>query len=220
MKETKARILIVEDESVVALDIKMRLIRLGYEVSRIVSTGADAISAAEELKPNLVLMDISLKGPMLGTEAAQKIHDMLDIPIVFLTAYASEKTLGRAKLAEPFAYIIKPIAPIDLRVTIEIALYKAKAEKERKELTLRLQKALDEIRTLSGLIPICASCKKVRDDPAYWQAVEQYMEQHPRAQSTPYQDSIALFAWEQYIEQQSGEQFTHGICPDCIKKLS
>ena len=67
MKETKARILIVEDESVVALDIKMRLIRLGYEVSRLVSTGADAIGAAEELKPNLVLMDISLKGPMRGT---------------------------------------------------------------------------------------------------------------------------------------------------------
>jgi CheY-like chemotaxis protein len=146
---------------------------------------------------------------------------MLDIPIVFLTAYADDKTLGRAKLAEPFGYIIKPVfEDADLRVTIEIALYKAKAEKERKELTLRLQKALDEIRTLSGLIPICASCKKVRDDTAYWQAVRQYIDQHPRAQSTSYQDSIALFAWEQYIEQQSGEQFTHGICPDCIKKLS
>ena len=145
MERIKARILVVEDESVVALDIKMRLIRLGYEVSRIVSTGADAISAAQELKPNLVLMDISLKGPMLGTEAAQKIHDMLDIPIVFLTAHADDKTLGRAKMAEPFGYITKPFEGVDLRATIEIALYKAKAEKERKELTLRLQKALDEI---------------------------------------------------------------------------
>ena len=220
MEGIKARILVVEDESVVALDIKMRLIKLGYEVSRIVSTGEDAISAAQELKPDLVLMDIVLKGPMLGTEAAQKIHDMLDIPIVFLTAHADDKTLGRAKMAEPFGYITKPFEGVDLRATIEIALYKAKAEKERKELTLRLQKALDEIRTLSGLIPICASCKKVRDGTEYWQAVRQYIDQHPRAQSTSYQDSIALFAWEQYIEQQSGEQSTSGLCPECIEKLS
>lgn len=195
MADTKARIVVVEDEAIVAMDIKMRLLKLGYEVSRIVSTGEDAVIAAEQLRPDLVLMDISLKGSMLGTEAAQKIHAVLDIPIIFLTAYADDKTLDGAKTAEPFGYITKPFEDTDLRVTIEIALYKAKAEKERKELTLRLQKALDEIKTLSGLIPICASCKKIRNDKGYWQAVEQY------------------------IEERSGAQFTHGICPDCMRKL-
>jgi len=142
-----------------------------------------------------VMMDISLKGLMRGTEAAQKIHAALDIPIVFLTAYADEKTLSEAKLAEPFGYITKPLDEVELRVVLEIALYKAAAEKERKQLTLSLQKALDEIKTLNGLIPICAACKKIRDDQGYWQSVEQYIGEH------------------------SGAQFSHGICPDCIKKL-
>jgi CheY-like chemotaxis protein len=195
MPESKARILVVEDEAIVAMDIKMRLLKLGYEVVKVVSSGKDAVSAAEQLRPEMVLMDISLKGSMLGTEAAQKIHAILDIPIVFLTAYADEKTLDGAKTAEPFGYITKPFEDTDLRVTMEISLYKAKAEKERKELNLRLQKALDEIKTLSGLIPICASCKKIRNDKGFWQAVEQYLEEH------------------------SSAQFTHGICPDCMQKL-
>jgi CheY-like chemotaxis protein len=195
MEKTNVRILVVEDESLVALDIKMRLVQLGYEVPSTVSTGEQAIAAAGELKPDLVLMDISLKGLMRGTEAAQKIHAAFDIPIIFLTAYADDKTLDEAKLAEPFGYLTKPLDEVELRVMLEIALYKAAAENERKQLTLRLQKALDEIKTLSGLIPICASCKKMRDDTGYWQAVEQY------------------------IGQRSNAQFTHGICPDCIKKL-
>jgi CheY-like chemotaxis protein len=195
MKDSKARILVVEDEAIVAMDIKMRLLKLGYEVSRIVSTGENAVNVAAELKPDLVLMDISLKGEMLGTEAAQKIHAALDIPIIFLTAYADDKTLDGAKMAEPFGYIIKPFEDTDLRVTIEIAIYKARAEKERKELTLKLQNALDEVKTLSGLIPICASCKKIRNDKGYWQAVEQY------------------------LEERTAAEFTHGICPDCVCKL-
>ncbi len=195
MEKNKIRILIVEDESLVAMDIKARLTKFGYEVPATVSTGEDAIAAAEGLKPDLVLMDISLKGHMRGTEAAQKIHDTLDIPIIFLTAYADDKTLDEAKKSEPFGYVTKPFEETDLRVTLAIALYKARAEKERKELTLSRQKALDEIKTLSGLIPICAACKKIRDDNGYWQAVEKY------------------------ITERSNAQFTHGICPECVKKL-
>ena len=196
MKTIKTRILVVEDESIVAIDIKTRLIKLGYEVSRIIATSEDVISAAEELKPDLVLMDISLKGPMLGTEVAQKIQVMLNIPIIFLIAYSDDKTLDQSKRAELFGYITKPFDNVDLRLTIEIALYKANAEKKRKNLILKLQKASDEIKTLSGLIPVCVSCKKIRDDTGYWQAVEKYVEEH----------SSALF--------------THSICPDCIAKLS
>lgn len=195
MEGNKARILVVEDEAVVAIDIKMRLLKFGYEVSSSVSTGEDAFIAAEELKPDLVLMDVSLKGKMPGTEAARKIHDLLAVPIVFLTAYADDKTLEGAKMAEPFGYITKPFEDTDLRVTLEMALCKARAEKERKELIIKLQQALDEVKTLSGLIPICAACKKIRNDKGYWQAVERY------------------------IEERSEAQFTHGICPDCTQKL-
>jgi two-component system, response regulator PdtaR len=190
-----AKILVVEDEAIVAMDIKLRLSQLGYEVPRVVAMGEEAFQAAEELKPELVLMDISLKGHMPGTEAAQRIHSELDIPIVFLTAYADENTLEKAKASEPFGYITKPFEDSDLRVAIELALYKAKAEKERKELMSKLQKAMDEVKTLSGLIPICASCKKIRDDKGYWQAVEQY------------------------IGERTSAEFTHGICPECMQKL-
>lgn len=193
--KTKSRVLVVEDEAIVAKDIQMRLRNLGYEVPVTVPSGEQAIAKAGELKPDMILMDISLKGSMLGTEAAAKIHAMYDIPIVFLTAYSDERTLENAKAAEPMGYITKPIEKNDLRITLEMAFYKAGMEAERKALTRRLQEALDEIKTLNGIIPICASCKKVRNDTGYWQAVEQYIEQH------------------------SGAQFTHGICPDCTQKL-
>jgi CheY-like chemotaxis protein len=219
MGNIKARIMLVEDEAIIAVDIRARLIKLGYEVPRIVSTGEDAISSAAELKPDLILMDISLRGDILGTEAARKIHDLFDIPIIFSTAYAGEQIIEKAKMAEPLGYLTKPIEDIDLRVTIEIALCKAKAEKERKELTIRLQKALEEIQTLNELIPICASCKKIRDDAGYWESVKQYINQHPEAMSTSYQDSVALFAWQQYVEL-PGARFTRRMCPDCGEKLN
>ncbi len=126
------RIMIVEDEWTVAEDIKISLQNLGYAISSVTSSGKEAIQKAEEDRPDLVLMDIVLQGEMDGIEAANQIRSRFNIPIVYLTAYADEKVLERAKITEPSGYIVKPFINEDLKITIEIALYKHKAEKERK----------------------------------------------------------------------------------------
>ncbi len=121
-----AKILVVEDESIVAKDIEFTLKGLGYAVVAIASSGEQAIKEAENRRPNLILMDIKLKGEMDGIEAAQRIHDKLDIPIIYLTAFADYTTLSRAKITEPFGYIVKPFEEKELHSVIEMALYKHK----------------------------------------------------------------------------------------------
>src|SRR5687767_14224575 len=127
------RILIVEDQNIVAMDIQNRLRNLNYFVTAIASSGAGAIKRAEETSPDLVQMDIMLKGDMDGIDAAQQIRARLNIPVVYLTAYADSNTLQRAKITEPFGYILKPFEERELHTTIEMALYRHKMEKQLKE---------------------------------------------------------------------------------------
>ena len=126
----KATVLVVEDESIVSKDIQYSLKKLGYEVVGSSATGAKAIELALDLKPNVVLMDIMLKGDINGIEASAEIKKSLNIPIIFLTAYADENTLEKAKITEPYAYILKPFKEIDLHTSIEMALYKHGKEME------------------------------------------------------------------------------------------
>ena len=125
------KILIVEDEKIVALDIKHSLESYGYIVPCMVSTGEDAIQMAKKHNPDLVLMDIVLRGDIDGIEAASFIHSNYNIPIVYLTAYSDERTLHRAKMTEPFGHILKPFNNRELRTNIEIALHKRALEKEK-----------------------------------------------------------------------------------------
>lgn len=120
----KIKIFIVEDESIVAKDIQNSLVRLGYEVLGIANNGADAIEKVVELEPDLVLMDIMIKGNLTGIEASEKIKEQINVPVIFLTAYADEGTLSRAKVTEPYGYILKPFKEIDLHSNIEMAIYK------------------------------------------------------------------------------------------------
>jgi PAS domain S-box-containing protein len=312
------KILIVEDDHIIAKGLSHRLKNLGYEVCAIASTGEEAIEKAAERSPDLVLMDIRLEGNMEGTEAAISIRSSLNLPIVFVTAHADKAVLELAKKAEPFGYLVKPYNEKDLRSTLEMALYKVRTEKalvyakeewertfdavsdlimvldrdytirqanraagdrlgmtreelvgqkcfelvhkrdhplpvcplskmllddeahnaevtderlgrvfeehvsplpnpdggrpwavlfarditerkraeeERERLLLELQQALAEVKKLSGFLPICASCKKIRDDQGYWQQIEAYIRDHSEA------------------------QFSHGICPECAEKL-
>ncbi|MEH1872809.1 hybrid sensor histidine kinase/response regulator [Nostoc sp.] len=129
---TKAKILVVEDEAIVAKDLQHRLIKLGYTVPAIASSGEEAINKAVEIAPNLVLMDIKLKGSMDGIEAAEEIYKRLDIPVIYLTAYADDNTLKRAKMTEAFAYLIKPFKERELQTNIEITLTKHSLEKQLK----------------------------------------------------------------------------------------
>lgn len=128
-----SRILIVEDESIVALNINNRLEALGYIVVATTSSGESAIQIAQENRPDLVLMDIKLRGVIDGIEAATQIWTRFQIPVVYLTAYSDEETVERAKITEPYGYILKPFEARDLATTIEISLYKHQMERQLRE---------------------------------------------------------------------------------------
>jgi PAS domain S-box-containing protein len=325
MSMPREKILIVENESIVAEDVNHILQRLGYPVVGKVSTGEDALLTAEQTRPDLVLMDIMLEGDLDGIDTAAQLKNRLRIPVVYLTAYAEDSTLQRAKITEPFGFLVKPFEERELHSTIEMALYRHRmedelrqtntflrsilessssisitstdmdgkvlywnsgaerlfgyssgevvgrenidilyprdepetsiavremkdsvfgerkpvhreikevtkdgrkvwisitasprfdddgnvigalgigediterkqAEEDRGRLIKDLQEALANVKTLSGLLPICASCKKVRDDKGYWNQIEEYIQQH------------------------SDASFSHGICPECMEK--
>ena len=128
----KTRILVVEDESIVAKDIENSLKKLGYNVIGVTPTGEEAIALAKSKKPDVVLMDIMLKGTLDGVETAAQIKGEYDLPVIYLTAYADGPTLERAKVTEPYGYIIKPFKEVDLQTNIELALFKHKKEREGK----------------------------------------------------------------------------------------
>lgn len=322
----RARILVVEDEGIIAQDIQTTLEKLGYEVPAVAVVGEEAIEKAADLKPDLVLMDIVLWGGMDGVEAATHIRERLHIPVIFLTAHSDTATLQRAKITGPYGYIVKPLVERELRIGIEMALHKhamdrriaeqdkwyattlasvgeaviatdagggvrfmnalaesitgwsqveavgrhldnimvlsaevapggshgpfaeavrkglvidwgsntwlwprrgpstpidytaarireedgamagvvvvfrditprREMEEDRERLIRQLRAALENVKTLRSLLPVCASCKKIRDDQGYWEAVDAYI-----------------------IKQGLGN-VSHSICPDCIRKL-
>ncbi|MCE9616274.1 MAG: response regulator [Lentisphaerae bacterium] len=189
---TANRILIVEDEAITASDLRNRLTAKGYDVVGIASTGAEALVQVATAHPHLVLMDIRLRGGMDGVEAATLIHERFQLPVVFLTAHSDEVTLERAKHAEPFGYVLKPFEERELQIVLDMAIYKHTMERERELLIHQLREALAHVKTLTGLFPICASCKKIRNDEGYWEKVEAYLTAHTDA------------------------HFSHGICPECF----
>ena len=150
-----AKILVVEDERVVGEDIKVRLQKLGYSVPSIVLSGEEAVNKTRVLRPDLVLMDIVLEGDMDGIEASAQIRSLYDIPVVYLTAFADQKTLERAKITEPYGYLLKPFDDRDLHIAIDIGLYKHRMEKKLRETEERLRKILeDTIRALSSALEL------------------------------------------------------------------
>ena len=312
------KILIVEDERMIAEDIKQTLIQLKYKVIGITSKGEDTLKKLEKLSPDLILMDIMLKGKLTGIETSITINKKYDIPIIFVTAYADDKTISQAASASPYGFILKPFNSKEIHAVIEMTMvkYKSKkileeskakfesifernpepsvyldknfkivdinqrfteyflytkkeakdkniddlivsekckmeaeelndktskgyvyydtlrkrkdgvlvpvsisaapiiikgktvgffaiykdiskqkeAETEREKVITDLKQALEEVKTLSGLIPICSHCKKIRDDTGYWQKVEEY------------------------LSKNSDVDLSHGICPDCLQK--
>jgi PAS domain S-box-containing protein len=129
----KPRILIVEDGMIMAEDMRRRCEALGYRVAAIVTTGEEALDVAEVIRPDLVLMDVRLSGNIDGVEAARRMHEELDLPVVYVTAYSDDATLARAKRTGPFGYLLKPVGARDLHTTIEMALYRYAAEQELRE---------------------------------------------------------------------------------------
>ena len=126
----KSKILIVEDDAIEAMDIRINLENMGYDVSGVASSGEEAFQKISENIPDLVLIDIIIKGKLDGVEVAKKIKDEYDLPFIYLTSNSEEKTLEKAKLTEPFGYVIKPFEVTELKYNIEIGLYKHKMEKK------------------------------------------------------------------------------------------
>ena len=187
--------MIVEDESYVARDIKDSLENMGFSVSSITASGEESIERAERERPDAVLMDIHLRDEMDGIEAAEQIFSRFGIPVVFLTAYTDDQLVERAKKVGSFGYLVKPFEDHELHATIEISLYKARMEAEREKLISELEEALALVKQLSGILPICAQCKKIRDEKGHWIQIETYIRGHSEA------------------------NFSHGFCPDCQKEL-
>lgn len=175
---SKSNILVVEDESIVAKDIQHSLRKLGYNVLDIVATAEGAIDLAIEKQPDLVLMDIMLKGAMSGIEAAQMVRDQLNIPVIFLTAYADESTFTKAKVTEPYGYIIKPFKEIDLHTSIEMALYRHQKINEVKKERDLLYSIIESKDSGAGRIFIKSNSKLVRvktADIVFIEALKDYV---------------------------------------------
>lgn len=142
---SKTRILVVEDESIVAKDIQKSLEKLGYEVPATAASASAAYEKLEEVNPDLVFLDIRLKGEEDGIDIAGHIKERFDIPVIFLTSYVDQETLDRAKLTEPYGYIVKPFNESDLKTTVEMALFKFSRDREVRASQQRLANALAKV---------------------------------------------------------------------------
>ncbi len=188
----KKRILIIEDELIIAEEIAIRLKRKNYSVVGICDNAELAIEVIKKKVPDLVLLDITLRGKMDGIELSALIKNNHNIPVIFITANNDHSTFEKAVITEPFGYITKPIDDNILANSIEIALYKAIIDNEKNLLIINLKKALEENSNLKKILPICACCKKIRDNHGKW------------------------YQLEDFISKVSNINFTHSICDECL----
>lgn len=171
-----SQVLVVEDEGIIAADIQDRLTTLGYEVPATVSTGEEALLKIPLYSPDVVLMDIVLQGQMDGIETAAEIRQRHNIPVVFLTAHADESTVKRAKITEPFAYILKPFEERELQTALEMTLHKHKMDLEREKVHAAEHETLEK--TVEGSIKVLAKILAVAEPQSYELGVKmrEYME--------------------------------------------
>jgi AmiR/NasT family two-component response regulator len=189
-----ARVLIADDDVLVLEAIERILARIGHTVAGRAADGYQAVEATQSLRPDVVLMDIKMP-KMDGLEAARQIQDRCPVPVVLLTAYETPDLVEKASAAGIGAYLLKPPRDREMGRAIAIAMARFGDLMKLRRLNAELQDALALVKVLRGLLPICASCKKIRDDQGYWHQVEVYIRDHSEA------------------------RFSHGICPDCARKL-
>jgi DNA-binding NtrC family response regulator len=210
-KRAAPRIFIVEDEAVVACALEGQLTAFGYEVSGVAGEAERALEAMAAAPPDVLLTDIRLKGDLDGIGLAERSRERFGVAVVFLTGYSDPETVSRAAKAQPYSFLVKPYSEREVRAAIEIALYRRSAEAELARYRLHLEElvgertaelresnrlleeALAQVKRLSGLIPICMYCRRVRDDRQEWQKIEEYICAHSEA------------------------DFSHGLCPECYK---
>lgn len=142
----KAKVLIVEDELIIGQNIERYLGHLGYLVLDLCSSSEEVLESIHDEKPDVVLMDIRIEGPEDGVSLAERLHREHQIPVVFLTALMDEETLQRAKITQPFGYIVKPFSQRELHIALEIALYKADLEKRLRDQEVMMQAMIDTMK--------------------------------------------------------------------------
>lgn len=199
--QTYIGVLIAEDDYLVSKMIRGKLEETGYIIVGEAADGREAVDLTRAEQPDVVLMDIEM--PYLnGIEAAAEIQQHCPTPVVILTAYDTPELIIKASEAGIGAYLRKPPHAKELQIAITVAMARfgdlMELDRLNEALQLRnkeLQAALDQIKTLKGLLPICAQCKKIRDDEGYWHGVEVYIREH------------------------SDADFSHGICPSCLQIL-
>ncbi len=193
--QKQINVLIAEDDPLVAEMITDLLRkRGGYIIAGYALDGNEAVEQTHSLRPDVVLMDITMPN-CDGITAAQQIFDECPTPVVVLTAYESQEMIERASQAGVGAYLVKPPKIQELERAIIIAVARFDDLIKLKLLNAELRQTIEQIKTLSGLLPMCASCKKIRDDDGYWQRLEVYFQTH------------------------TDVQFTHGLCPACAREL-
>lgn len=193
LKET-IRVLVAEDNPVDSEIIKHSLHKIGFEMVGLAVTGVEVVDMTVSLRPDVVLMDIEM--PELdGLDATRQIQTRQPTPVVFLTAHEGEDFIEKASEVGASAYLSKPPMAKDLERAIIMALARHDDLMECWRLNRELEKALKEIKTLQCILPICSSCKKIRDDKGYWSQLDAYLRQH------------------------SDVGFTHSLCPECAARL-
>jgi CheY-like chemotaxis protein len=140
----KTRIVVVEDERIVALHLQQRLLKLGYDIAAVATSGDKALELITELRPDVVLMDIHIEGKMDGIETAKRIPPNLHIPIIYLTAYSEEATLTRAKETKPYGYLLKPFSEREMHAMIQMVLERRRADVALQESEQRLEMLVAE----------------------------------------------------------------------------
>lgn len=200
-KIKKLRILVAEDESLIRESIVESLQTLGYEVAGEASNGVEAVQLARSKRPDLILMDIKMP-EMDGIEASKRIQEAQDVPILLLTAYETKHLVQKASDAGIVLYMLKPATSAEIHRSVTIAMARHEDLLKLKQLnqtlydrTRELESALRELHALRSILPICANCKKIRNDEGYWEKVESYFEKH------------------------SDVLFSHGLCPECEQAL-
>ncbi len=162
------RVMVVDDEAVISMQLEERLEAMGYDVVGTASSGEEAVDMAIDLRPDIILMDIVMPGKLDGIQASEMIKAELDIPVIFLTAYTDEKFIDKAKDVEPFGYIVKPFQEKEIRACIEIAIFKSRIERRLRESEERYRSMVDS--ASKAIIAINSSGKII-----YWNHASEVM---------------------------------------------